>query len=461
MSGRHAAGRPTADALSAIIDLPAAELASPAESNRRVLRRGSSTSFVLQSSGIALQYVTQLVFARALGAGGFGTYTYAVTWSRLAGSVSHLGGASSSLRLLPEYSVQKRWSLAAGVIRRFRQVAIVVGTSVALVASALVLAVNGTSTTAVAVVLALAFIPIASLIEVQQAMTRAGERMFKAFFPWLVFQPVLLLAAVGVDYAMGRTLTVREAVLLTGGSYVATVLLQAVWLRQSVPAEVKASSPTYATREWAKITLPIFASNAVYLVFSRLDIVMVGLLRSPRDAGIYAVAMRVGTGANILETAMASTLAPRISKLYWSGRRAEVEEVALRAVRWLFIPTLALTVVLSVFAHPILSVFGKGFSAGASVLVVIAIGQLVSVSSGAVGWLMNMTGQQNVTAGVYAAVAAATMIGYLTLIPWLGIVGAAIANAGALVARNVALNVLARQRLGYRISVPRAFRARL
>jgi O-antigen/teichoic acid export membrane protein len=253
---------------------------------------------------------------------------------------------------------------------------------------------------------------------------------------------------------------VRSALLLTGGSFLVTVLVQAWWLQQSLPRDIKAASPTYAQREWAKVTLPIFASNTIYLMFSRVDVVMVGLLRSPRDAGIYAVAMRAGTVANILETAMASTLAPRISRLYWSGRRDEVQDVTLKAVYWLFLPTLLLTVVLGVLAHPILSLFGSEFKTGADVLIIIAIGQLVSVSSGAVGWLMNMTGHQNVTTVVYAIVAALTMAGYLTLIPWLGITGAALANAGAVVVRNVALNVLVRRRLGYSISVLRAFRRR-
>lgn len=445
MTGRHAAAP--------------AKGTDGAQANGRMLRRGGSTSFILQSSGIALQYATQLVFSRTLGASRFGTYTYALTWSRIAGSVCHLGGASSALRLLPQYRVQQQWPLAAGVVRRFRLIAIVVGSFFALNAAAVVLLVNGGTTTAIAICIALAFVPLASLVEVQQAMTRASQRMFKAFFPWLVLQPILLVAAVGVSYLAGHRLSLHESLWLTGGSFAATVLVQAWWLHESLPAEVKQARPAYATREWAKVTLPILASNSVYLVFSRLDIVMVGLLRSPREAGIYAVAMRAGTVVNILETAMASTLAPRISHLYWSDRRDEVEQVTLKAVYWLFIPSFLLTLVLCVFAHPILSLFGKAFTSGATVLALIAIGQLISVSSGAVGWLMNMTGQQSVTAVVDVVNAAITMVGYLTLIPWLGIQGAAIANAGAVVIRNVSLNVLARRRLGYRISVLRAFQA--
>jgi hypothetical protein len=42
------------------------------------------------------------------------------------------------------------------------------------------------------------------------------------------------------------------------------------------------------------------------------------------------------------------------------------------------------------------------------------------------------------------------------LIPWFGLPGAALANGGAVVVRNLALNRLARRRLGLRISVVRS-----
>lgn len=427
-------------------------------SNRGILGRGASMSFVLQTGGIGLQYLTQVVLARSLGVDGFGTYTYVTSWSRIAASICQLGTTSSCLRLLPEHSVQGRWDLVHGLVRQFRGVAVGLGVLVAVVASATVLAVDGATSSGVALVLALGLIPITALIELQVALIRAFEQIFRAFFPWLVLQPVLLIAAVGAALAAGVDLGVNAAIVLTGGSYLVTVILQIWWLHRSMPAEARAAIPAYATLAWAKLTAPIFGSNVVYLVFQRMDVVMVGLLQSPKDAGIYAVAMRAGTFANIFQTAMAANLAPRISRLYWSDRRSEVEPMVLMSIRWTFLPTLALTVFLCVFAKPILAVFGPGFSSGSTVLILIALGQLVSVSSGPVGWLMNMTGHQNITAVVFTATAVATVVAYFVLIPWIGIIGAAIANGGAVMVRNVVLNYLARRRLGYRLSVLRSLR---
>ncbi|MGI9079244.1 MAG: lipopolysaccharide biosynthesis protein [Acidimicrobiales bacterium] len=433
----------------------------PSEDNhetdhKRFLRRGASTAFVLQASANVLQYLAQLVMARMLGVDAFGTYTYAITWTRVAGDVCDLGTTSSSLRLLPEYTVQERWPLSAGVLLRSRQVAMVLGGLVALVASLVLLAVTGMSESTRVLILALILVPVVTLIELQTSLIRAFERVFRAFFPWLVFQPLVLIAGLGAAYAAGVDLDARGAMTLTAVSFALTVALQFWWLSQAVPAMAKVARPAYAYREWAKISLPIFGSNVVSSVFSRFDIVMVGLLMSPAEAGIYAVAMRAGMIAALLQTAICANLAPRMSKLYWADRHEELEELVQTALRWVFIPSVAVTAGLVVLAGPALRIFGKPFAGGTSVLVIIAVCQLVGVSAGPVGWLLNMTGHQNVTATVFAVTAAVTMVAYFVLIPWLGVTGAALANGGAVVMRSLVLNQLARRRLGFRISVVRS-----
>ncbi|HEX3394637.1 MAG TPA: flippase [Acidimicrobiales bacterium] len=424
--------------------------------HKRFLRRGASTAFVLQASANVLQYLVQLVMARVLGVDAFGTYTYAITWTRVAGDVCDLGTTSSSLRLLPEYTVQERWPLSAGVLLRSRQVAMIVGGLVALVASVVLLAVTGMSESTRVLILALILVPVVTLIELQTSLIRAFERVFKAFFPWLVFQPLVLMAGLGAAYAAGVDLDARGAMTLTAVSFAVTVALQFWWLSQAVPAMAKVARPAYAYREWAKVSLPIFGSNVVSSVFSRFDIVMVGLLMSPTEAGIYAVAMRAGMIAALLQTAICANLAPRMSKLYWADRHDELEELVQTALRWVFIPSVVVTAGLVVLAGPALRLFGKPFAGGTSVLVIIAVCQLVGVSAGPVGWLLNMTGHQNVTATVFAVTAAVTMVAYFVLIPWLGVTGAALANGGAVVMRSLVLNQLARRRLGFRISVVRS-----
>ena len=414
----------------------------------------------MQCAGVALQYVTNVVFARALGVNDFGVFAYVTNWGRIGGSLSHLGVSNSALRFVAEHTANEEWAEVSGVVRASRRLPLVLGGLAAVIGSAIVLATQGRTPSSVAMVVGLCVIPAAGLIEVQQTLVRAYKLVFRAFFPWLVLQPVIAIVAALVAVAADVDISATGAVAITLASYVACVILQAWWLRAAVPEVVRTSKPIYRTRSWSAITAPMFVSNVVYIVFSRLDVVMVGILIGAKEAGIYAVAMRAGNLAQIGQTAMSATVAPRMSELYWSKREDELQHLVLTAVRWVFIPSLVLGVVMSLLANPILRVFGNAFVAGRWVLIWIVIGQLVSVSSGPVGWLMNLTGRQNVTAVVFGATAAVTVIGYFVLIPTLGMVGAAIANSAAIAIRNIALSVCARRSLGYNVSVWRSLRPR-
>jgi O-antigen/teichoic acid export membrane protein len=426
---------------------------------RKGLGRGATTSFILQTGGTALQYVTQFVLARLLGVNAFGTYTYTLTWARLGGTLSHLGGASSGVRFVPEYVTTGQWSLLRGVLRRFRLIAVTVGSAVAVVTTVAVLLSGGTTRTTVTMIVAIWTVPLAGLVELDQALLRGFKLIFRAFFPWLILQPIVLIAVLVGGHAAGVRMTAPVAMVLTLGSFLAAVGLAEWWLLRAVPAEARHAPVATSMRNWSKVTFPIFISNAVYIVFSKLDVVMVGMLISVRAAGIYAVASRAGGFASILQTAMNATVAPRISQLHWAGHSTELEDVVLTAIRWVIVPTFLLTAAMCLASGPALHIFGEGFRRGRWVVIIVAVGQLVSVSNGPVGWLMNMTGNQNVTAVVFGGTAALTLVGYVVLIPLLGINGAALANAGAVVVRNVVLNRLAHRRLGYRISVARALLA--
>jgi O-antigen/teichoic acid export membrane protein len=422
-------------------------------STRRILGRGASTSFLLQCAGVALTYATNVVFARSMGVEEFGVFTYVTNWARIGGTLSHLGTASSGLRFVAEHNAEDDWAKVHGVVRSTRWLSLLLGSAVATIGSVAVLSIQGHTPSSLAMVAALWIIPAAALTELQQTLIRAYKLIFRAFFPWLVLQPVLLIALALGAVVFDLDISATDAVLLTFASYLACVALQALWLHGAMPDAVRHAKPAYAYKSWATVTAPIFVSNVVYIVFSRMDVVMVGIIVGAKEAGIYAVAMRAGNLAQIGQTAMTATVAPRMSELYWSKREDDLQHLVHTAVRWVFIPTLVLAVLMSLLATPILAVFGHAFIAGRWVLIWIIAGQVVSVASGPVGWLMNLTGRQNQTAVVFGATAALTMIGYVVLIPTLGMVGAAIANSAAIAIRNLALSQLAKRSLGYNVSV--------
>lgn len=413
-------------------------------------------SLALQSSGLALRYVSQVALARWLGPTAFGSYAYALNMAQLVASPCDLGGATSGVRFVPQYQAAADRSRLHGVVRFFTVTPLVAGTVAAAIAmGAVVVFGPGPSSTPV-MLLALALIPAYSLAEVVAALNRGFRDLVAAYFPTLVLQPLLVVGAVAIAFVAGDRLTARRALEATALAVVVVLALQLVLLRTQLRRSGSRARPVYAIREWTRVSLPLLAMNSVQLVFQRVDVVVVGLVLGAKQAGIYAVAFRTAGLASVFQTAMNAAVAPQIGQLFWGDRRGDLERTVLRAVRRIFPPSLAVTVVLVVLGRPILGVFGPAFAAGWPALAIYAAGQLASVSAGPVGWMLNLTGHQTRSALVTAATAALALAGYVVLIPLAGIAGAAAANAGAVVVKNIWMSRLVRQHLGLRISLRRA-----
>ena len=424
--------------------------------------RGAVWSLVLQMLGVVLKFGSSVIFARLLGAQAFGTYTYAVNAGELLGNPSGLGASSSSLRFVPEYEAGGRWPALKGLLRWFRATPLVVGSVVGITAAGILLVLGPEDSSRTALMIALLAVPLFALVDVEVGLIRGSGAVFSAFFPPLVLQPLLVLAGVLGLYLVSGEAQPQQAVLITVAALALTILVQERLLRRALISKMplEGVAATRETKMWLGVSLPLLLSGAVQLVFQRVDVLLVGALVGLKEAGIYAVAFRTAGLASILQTAVNATIAPRVSKLFWSGKHTELEQSILQGIRWIFLPSLAITVGLFFAGRPVLSLFGSEFEAGWATLVVYSVGQLISVGAGPVGWTLNLTGHHNLQVSVNIVSAVLTLIGYFVFIPRMGIVGAAVANACGVAVKNLWLNVLVRRKLGYRISVFRALRSR-
>jgi O-antigen/teichoic acid export membrane protein len=91
---------------------------------------------------------------------------------------------------------------------------------------------------------------------------------------------------------------------------------------------------------------------------------------------------------------------------------------------------------------------------------VLAAGLLARAAVGPVERLLNMLGQQNVCAIVYAAAFGLNLVGCVVLIPRFGGIGAAIATSTALVIESILLFIVTKRRLGLHVFIWRGGKGR-
>ena len=177
--------------------------------------------------------------------------------------------------------------------------------------------------------------------------------------------------------------------------------------------------------------------SALDFLVSQADKILLGLYLNPSLVGIYVLASTLSAFIPIILQSVNQIFAPVIADLHAQVRVDVLQKLFQTLTKWVLGLTFPLACVVIVFAVPLMRIFGPDFVAGWPVLVIGAIGQLVNCGVGSVGYLLLMSGNQRRLIKVQFAMAGLSVLVNVTLIPSLGIAGAALAAACVNVGGNL------------------------
>lgn len=163
------------------------------------------------------------------------------------------------------------------------------------------------------------------------------------------------------------------------------------------------------------------------------DVLVVGVLCSPAQAGIYAVVTRAARSAELVQHATRVALGPALAGALARRDHDLAVDLYQRTARVTALATWPFFTVAAWFAPDLLSVFGDGFADGAAALRVLCVGMALAYAAGGVQTLLLMSGLGRDQVVLKLACLVVNVTGNLTLVPVLGILGAAIAWSSTLV----------------------------
>jgi O-antigen/teichoic acid export membrane protein len=421
--------------------------------NLGALGRGAGVAFLLQGAGAALAFGLQVLLGGWMGPSGYGVYSFTVAWAGLVAVATGLGLPATLLRFVPAFASHEDWPRLRGILRIgvLLTAAITVGTAALGTVFALLFATgDGPSWS---LILGLWLVPLLAFRTLVQEMVRGFRRIGLAYGPSMLLRPALIIAGCGVLLALDGDLTAEAALGVTGAAMLAMLVVQAVWFWRGLDAPVRAAQPSYETRAWLKVALPLLLIASFAVVLSETDIVMVGAFLGSKEAGIYTAASKTAGVVGLVLLSVNAIAAPMFSSLFAQDRHDDLAKLASTVAKWIFWPTLAISIVLALAAKPILGLFGSQFPSASWILIALLVGQVVSAAVGSVGYLMTLTGHQRDAARVYGWVA----VGHVGLnalaIPLLGAIGAAIATTTSISIWNIWLHSLVVRRLDIHPSV--------
>jgi len=425
------------------------------QSHQSIAQRVAGAAFIMRVASAVLVYFSQVLFARWMGKFEFGVYVYVWTWLLLAGAFMPLGLSSTAQRFIPEYKTRGDFARLRGFLVASRAIPVLLGLA-ALAVSAVLIWLLGDRVRpyyVVPLILAATCLPVHGSSDVLGGIARSYNWVNIAIIPAYILRPLLILAAMAAAYFNGVAVTAVVAMVIAVVAYWLTTIGQFFAIRHELHKEVPRGPRTYDLPLWLKTALPIFMVESFYFLLSYTDILVLDYFVGPEDVAVYYAATKTLAMVAFVYFSVAAATAHRFSEYHATGEREKLEAFLHQSVRWVFWPSLAITILFLIFGKPLLNLFGAGFEHGYPWMFVLAVGLMARASVGPVERLLNMVGEQKLCAAVYAGTFALNFILCIVLIPRMGPMGAAVATASAMVMESALLFLLARKRLGLHVFV--------
>ena len=280
--------------------------------------------------------------------------------------------------------------------------------------------------------------------------TLNGLHRMRAFAVFQAARVLLIVTGVALIVASGWPASRLAAAL----SFAEWTLLAGLllYVQQALPMfSARGLGPWF--REHLSFGSRGFLSGALTEANSRVDVLVLGIFRDDAIVGIYSFAAILAEGFAQLAFVVRRNLDPLFGESFARGDTERIERHA-RRVRRTFFPAMVLVGVAAMIAYrPAVDLFlpDGSFSASASIFVILMVGVVFNALYRPFLGLLPQGGRPGAYTLLVAAVVLVNLIGNLILIPRIGMTGAAVATAVALVVEAGLVWVAARRLFGVRL----------
>jgi O-antigen/teichoic acid export membrane protein len=386
-------------------------------------------------------YLVKVYVARVLGAEQLGVYALGMTMVSLVQMAGMLGLHGTAPRFVSAYNATGKFDELRGYLTRSTGAIILLNVlwAVGLVLGGSWIARNLYHAPDLARYIPLfAVLAVLGAINVFYCQVLAGFKDIakRTVITNFVGSP-LVIALTVMLLALGTGMWGYLSAQIASSVVVVALLVVAAWKLTPREARFSLAALPPLSPEVKSMALAFLGMSALEFLVTQADKILLGLYLNPRVVGIYVLASTLSSFIPMILQSVNQIFAPVIADLHAQGRRDVLQKLFQTLTKWVVGLTFPLACVMIVFAARLMRIFGPDFESGWPVLVIGAVGQLVNCGVGSVGFLLLMSGNQKRLIKVQFAMTIVSVVTNLSLIPTLGIVGAALASAGVNVGGNL------------------------
>jgi O-antigen/teichoic acid export membrane protein len=404
---------------------------------RASISKASGAAISLKVFNAALGFATTVLLARMLGPDSFGVYAFALAVVMIVGLPAKAGVPQLVTKETAKGQASGQWGTVKAVWRWSTAVVILVS-FVALLAAALVGALYSERIEmelSITIGIGMLMIPVMGLALVRASSLRGLGHTVQGQLPELVIKPAVFLAlliAVSMMFSSSQ-FTSATAMGLNIAATAVAFFVGAALLQRTRPPELTHAKPSYDSRAWTATIIPMAAINAMHLINTQADILLIGIFMVSAEVGYYKVAAQMSLIVAFGLQATKMVVEPYFARFYHQREFVKLQRLSRAASRLNLTIAVAVLGLLIVLGKEILEMaFGVAFVAAFTPMLILSGGRLAGACLGSSGSLLVMAGYHREYARFWIIAAFLYVILNIIFIPVFGMVGAAIATSTTL-----------------------------
>ncbi len=379
-------------------------------------KKNIASNFIAQIIRILLGFITSILVARKLGAEGKGYISYIILIFGLIASYGHFGinNATAYFQKRSKYSQNEVFNNNISVLLII--FGIIFFLIISLKLNSLILKEYDFDL----VFLGLAYVLITFIMTSVQEFYVGNERILEINKYLLIGESLILITTLVLSFT--NTLSIRSYLII----FVFSTLIRMIFLLKGIRIKFTFYINKILVKEEIRFGFIAYLSALFIFLNYRADQFLIKMMLGIDSLGIYSIAVNLAELAFLVPTSVSNVLTGRLYNI--NNQVENKKNVTYKTVKYTFYISMVVVFIGMIMTPLIPIVYGKGFSDAANITLVLFIG-IIFASIGKVAYTYFFTEGRPIIHLKVTAITFLTNISFnFILIPFLGMIGAAIAS---------------------------------
>lgn len=287
------------------------------------------------------------------------------------------------------------------------------------------------------------------------SLSQILKTVLQGFFLFSVMAKIDFMASV-TDFCLTLLLVLwlRLGILGVVCAKATAIAISLILAYRAIPGRKRIELDRGLLKQLLRFGFPLQINDVLTFIFLRLDTLMIGALLGPAQLAYYEVARKIPEGISGLYEAFRSVFYPFIARFFALGERKQANNLLNLSTRLLSFLTMLGALIALLFGDTIIRMlFSDKYIPSVPIFMWLMIGLNFSFVDYTLGYTLVAVGESDKPSYINIVHTIISLLGDIVLIPWIGVLGAVLANlAGFGVANPLNVLFLRRQKIDIKIA---------